>query len=148
MLDGPEIESRWGARFSSLVQTCPLIHPAYCKMGTGSFPGGKERPGRDADPSTPSNTAVKERVEVYLYSPYGPYGAVQSLSVCTGVHFAFRCIICRCRQGLCNTTWQAADWIPLLQMNILRHRASLYSFLFLLSLWCLNSWCFLILEYV
>jgi len=24
-------------------------------MGTGSFPGGKVRPGRDADPSLPSS---------------------------------------------------------------------------------------------
>jgi hypothetical protein len=40
-LDGPEIESRWGARFSAPVQTGPGAHPASCKMGTGSFPGVK-----------------------------------------------------------------------------------------------------------
>jgi hypothetical protein len=38
------------------------------------FPGGKGRPGRDADPLPPSTAVVKERVELYLYSPYGPYG--------------------------------------------------------------------------
>jgi len=27
-------------------------------MGTGSFPWGKERPGRDPDPSPPSNAVV------------------------------------------------------------------------------------------
>ena len=43
-------------------------------MGTGSFPGGKERPGRDADPSPPSSAVGHERVELYLYSTYGPYG--------------------------------------------------------------------------
>jgi hypothetical protein len=43
-------------------------------MGTGSFPGGKERPGREADPSTPSTAVGHERVELYLYSFYGPYG--------------------------------------------------------------------------
>ena len=37
-LDGPEIESRWGARFSAYVQTGPEAHPASCTMGTGSFP--------------------------------------------------------------------------------------------------------------
>jgi len=42
-------------------------------MGTGSFPGGKERPGRDADPSPPSSAVGHERVELYLYFPYGPY---------------------------------------------------------------------------
>jgi hypothetical protein len=36
-LDGPEIESRWGARFSAPVQTGPGSHPASCTMGTGSF---------------------------------------------------------------------------------------------------------------
>ena len=39
------------ARFSAPVQTGPGAHPASCTMGTGFFPGGKERPGRDADPS-------------------------------------------------------------------------------------------------
>ena len=40
-LDGPGIESRWGARFSALVQTGPGAHPASYTMGTGFFPGGK-----------------------------------------------------------------------------------------------------------
>ena len=38
-LDGPGIESRWGARFFAPVQTGPEAHPASCTMGTGSFPG-------------------------------------------------------------------------------------------------------------
>ena len=50
-LDGPGIESRWGARFSAPVQTGPEAHPASCTKGTGSFPGGKVLPGRDAEPS-------------------------------------------------------------------------------------------------
>ena len=37
------------------------------------FPGGKERPGREADPSPPSSAVGHERVELYLYSPFGPY---------------------------------------------------------------------------
>jgi len=73
-LDGPGIESRWGARFSAPVQTSPGAHPSSCTMGTGSFPGGKEQPGRDTDPSPPSSAIGHERVELYLYSPYGPYG--------------------------------------------------------------------------
>jgi hypothetical protein len=40
-LDGPGIESRWGARFSAPVQTGPGAHPASCTMGTKSFPGVK-----------------------------------------------------------------------------------------------------------
>ena len=38
-LDGPGIESRWGARFSAPVQTGLEAHPASRTMGTGSFPG-------------------------------------------------------------------------------------------------------------
>ena len=38
------------------------------------FPGGKEKPGRDADPSPTSSAVGHERVELYLYSPHGPYG--------------------------------------------------------------------------
>jgi hypothetical protein len=108
-----------GARFSSPVQTGPGTHPASCTMCTGSFPGGKERPGRDADSSLPSSAVGLERVELYLYSHYGPYGLyrasvpvqgctlplpystaipllplwtvrpVQSLSACARVHFTF-----------------------------------------------------------
>ena len=38
------------------------------------LPGGKEWPGCDADPSPPTSAIGHERVELYLYSPYGPYG--------------------------------------------------------------------------
>jgi hypothetical protein len=48
------------ARFSAPVQTVPGAHPASCTMGTGSFPGGKEQPGRDADPSPTSSAVVKK----------------------------------------------------------------------------------------
>jgi len=70
-LDGPGIESRWGARFSALVQTGSEGHPASCTMDTGSFPGVK-RPGLDVDHPPPSSAEVTERVELYLYSPSGP----------------------------------------------------------------------------
>ena len=58
-----------GARLFALAQTGTEAHPASCKMGTLSnlvFPGGKVRPGRDADPSPPSSAEVKNRVELYL----------------------------------------------------------------------------------
>jgi hypothetical protein len=73
-LRAPGIESRWRARFSAPVQTGSGAHPASFTMGTGSFPGGKERPGRDSDPLHNSSAVGHERVELYLYSPYGPYG--------------------------------------------------------------------------
>jgi len=40
-LDGPGIESRWGARFSASIQTGPGSHPASYTMGTGSLSWGK-----------------------------------------------------------------------------------------------------------
>jgi hypothetical protein len=48
----------------------PGAHPATCTMGTGSFPGVKG-PGRGVDHPPPSSANVKERVELYLYSPSG-----------------------------------------------------------------------------
>ena len=39
VLEGPVIESRWGARFSAPVQTGPKAHPASCTVGPGSFSG-------------------------------------------------------------------------------------------------------------
>jgi hypothetical protein len=71
--DGPGIESRWGAKFSAPVHTGPGAHSASCTMGTGSFPGIK-RPGRGVDHPPTSSAELKERVELYLYSPLGLRG--------------------------------------------------------------------------
>ena len=69
-LDGPGIEFPWGARFSAPVQTLPAANLASYIMGTGSSPG-VERPGRGVEHPPPSSAKVKERVELYLYSPSG-----------------------------------------------------------------------------
>jgi len=58
-------------RFSSHVQTGSEAHPASYTMGTASFPGVK-RLGLGFDHPLPSSAEVKERVELYLYSPSGP----------------------------------------------------------------------------
>jgi hypothetical protein len=56
------VRSPAGAKyFSSIlcVQTGSGAHPASSPMGTGGpFPGGKARPGRDADHSPPSSAEV------------------------------------------------------------------------------------------
>jgi hypothetical protein len=56
------VRSPVGAKdFSSslCVQTGSGAHPASCTMGTGgNIPGGKVRPGRDADHSSPSSAEV------------------------------------------------------------------------------------------
>jgi hypothetical protein len=51
------------------------------------FPGGKERSGRDADPSPPSSAVGHERVELYLYSPMGRTACTEP--PCKRVHFTF-----------------------------------------------------------
>jgi hypothetical protein len=57
-----EVRSPGEAKKSSsslCVQTGSGAHPASCTMGTGGpFPGGKARPGRDADHSTPTSAEV------------------------------------------------------------------------------------------
>jgi hypothetical protein len=57
-----------------------------CTVHSWVFPGGKERPGRNADPSPPSSAVGHERVELYLHSPYGAcclYRASVSAQGCT-----------------------------------------------------------------
>jgi len=49
-----------GARFSAPVQTCPGAPPSLLYNGYRVFPGDKERPGRDAEPSLPSSAVVKK----------------------------------------------------------------------------------------
>ena len=57
-LNGWGIESWWGARFITPVQTGPGNHPASYTMGTRSL-----YPGRDVDQILPSRDQVKERVK-------------------------------------------------------------------------------------
>jgi len=87
-LDGPGIESRWGARFSAPVQTGPEAHSASCTMSTGPLWGIKS--DRDAT-LTPHPLLVpwsrKSRAIPLL--PLWGVRPVQSLSACTTVHCTF-----------------------------------------------------------
>ena len=74
-LDGPG-SNRGGDDIFPHVQTGPGAHPASCKMGTGSFPGGKVRPGRAADHSPPSSAAVMEEKSYNSTAPLGHTGFV------------------------------------------------------------------------
>ena len=87
-LDGPGIESRWGARFSATVQTGPGAHPASCTMGTGSFPGVKS--GRVVTLTTHHLLVPWSwKVRAIPLLPLWAVRPVQSLSACTRVHFSF-----------------------------------------------------------
>jgi hypothetical protein len=117
-----------GVRFSAPVQTGPGAHLASCTMGTGSFPGEKSDRSVTLTPhpllvtlvmkelsytSTRSmnRTACTEpqclykgalylylTVELYLHSPYGPYGLysasvqVQGCTLPYGKITPFHCV--------------------------------------------------------
>jgi hypothetical protein len=72
-LDCPGIESRWWRDFP---------HPSSRPWGTRCFQyfrmfSGSKEAGSWFWPSTPSSAHVKERVELYLYSPCGPSWRVE-----------------------------------------------------------------------
>jgi len=89
-LDGPGIESRCEARFSAPVQTGPGAHPASYTMCTVSFPVVK-RPGRSVDHPPTSSAEVKERVELYLYSPSGPSWPIPGCPLPLPLLLTFKC---------------------------------------------------------
>ena len=67
-LGSPGTESRWGRDF--LHPSRPTLEPTHLP-DTGYFPAVKQ-PGRGVDHRSPSIAEVKERVELYLYFPFGP----------------------------------------------------------------------------
>ena len=69
-LGGPGIESRWGEIFRTCTNR-PWGPPSLLYNRYRVFPGGKERPGRDADPSHPSSAVVKKG---YSYTSTPPMG--------------------------------------------------------------------------
>jgi len=69
-LDGPGIESRWGEIFRTHPDR-PWGTPSLLYNGYRVFLGGKTA-GAWCWLPTPSSVNVKERVELYFYSPSGP----------------------------------------------------------------------------
>jgi hypothetical protein len=78
-LDVPGIDSRRRRDFPHLSR--PALGPTQPRIQwvTGLFPGVK-RLGRDADPSPLLVLRSKNRVELYLYSPYGPSWPVNQVN--------------------------------------------------------------------
>jgi len=77
-----------GARYSAPVQTGPGAHPASCNMGTGSFSGVKSGGGVTLTPH-PRLVPWSRKSRAILLLPLWAVRPVQSLSVCTTVHFTF-----------------------------------------------------------
>ena len=84
-LGGPGIEPRWGVEIFG-----PGAHPASYTMGTGSFPEVK-RPRRGVDHPPPYSAKVKERVELYVYSPSEPSWPVLGGCLYTYLYDFFTC---------------------------------------------------------
>ena len=80
-------------RFSTSIQTGPGAHPASYTMGTGSLLEIKQS-GCGVDHAPPSSADVKERVELYLYSPSGPSWPVLGLAL---LYFTV-CMFCVLRE--------------------------------------------------
>ena len=53
------------------------------------FPGRKERPGRDSDPSPPSSAIGHERVELDLYPPMGCMACTEPQCLYKGALYLF-----------------------------------------------------------
>jgi len=69
-LEGPGIESLWERDFPYRPDR-PWGSPSFLYNGPRVFFPGVKRPGRGVDHPVPSSPEVKERVELYLYSPNG-----------------------------------------------------------------------------
>ena len=76
-----------GAKFSACPDR-PWDPPSLLYNGYRVFPGGKERPGRDADHS-PLLVPWTRKSRAIPLLPLWAVRPVQSLSACTTVHFTF-----------------------------------------------------------
>ena len=104
-LEGTGIQSRLGARFFEPVQTGPGAHPASCTISTGSFPGVNSGRGVTMTPH-PFLVPWSERVELYLYYLYGPYGLYRAsvpVQGCTLQFSHFREVKANCSVRARNT---------------------------------------------
>jgi len=81
-----------GARFSAPVQTGPGARPASCTMCTG----GKEQPGRDADPSPPSSAVVKKEQSYTSTPPMGRTACTEPQCLYKGALYLFYLLYREC----------------------------------------------------
>ena len=77
-----------------IFRTClnrPWGPPSLLYNGYRVFPGGKKRPGPDADPS-PLLVPWSRKGRAIPLLPLWAVRPVQSLSACTRVHFTYYCV--------------------------------------------------------
>jgi hypothetical protein len=73
-LDGLGIESQWGRDFPHPSRTDLGPSQPHVQWVSYLFPSGKATETWRWTPLSPPSTKVKERVELYLYSPAGLHG--------------------------------------------------------------------------
>jgi hypothetical protein len=76
------------ANFLNALFSLPWGPPSIPYNGYRVFPGGKDRPGREADPS-PLLVPWSRKGRAIPLLPLWAVRPVQSLSACTRVHFTF-----------------------------------------------------------
>jgi len=91
----------------------PWGPPSLLYNGYRVFPGRKERSGHDVDPSPPSSVIGHERVELYLYSPYGPYGLCRASVPVQGCT-----LYCIKYDVLCNPWRRMGEWRYSVALNL------------------------------
>jgi hypothetical protein len=104
-LDGLGIESGLGARFSTPDPTDPGAQPASCTMGTGSLPGVKIGRGVTLTPH-PLLVPWSKKGRYIPLLPLWAVRTVESLSVCTRVHFTFTFDRGACTRDHCTSILQ------------------------------------------
>ena len=100
--DGPGIESRLRGRDFLHCPDRPWGPPSLLYNGYRVLPGGKLRPGRDADPSAPSNAVVKKG---YSYTSTPPMGR----RACTEPQCLYKGALYLSPFGVCVRLSQSVD---------------------------------------
>ena len=124
-----------------IFRTCPdrpWGSPSFLYNGYPVFPGGKERLVHDSDPSPPSSAVGHERVELYLYSPYEPYGLYRASVPVQGCTLPLVLHILSSLHSIIKILHSLYRFV-LLTLRRLMSYIYIYIYIYI---WSTHSWCF------
>ena len=119
-LDCPAIESRWGGKIFRTLPDRPLGPPILLYNRYRCIPRGKLA-GAWRWPPTPSDAKVKERVDLYFYSPSGPLLPVLGWTLPffnNHVQFYQFLYLCKARNVFLKVIWTTVIFFSLILMCI------------------------------